>query len=59
MLNNSLTSSKQQADYSMKLVNTNLNQLIESEKPITLAFQKIDDTHILCLNTNEKFLVSV
>lgn len=53
-LNNCLVSSKHQAEYGMKLVNTNLHQLVEKEEPIKLAFQKLDDSHILCLNTNEK-----
>ncbi|MCH4246864.1 MAG: hypothetical protein LKF82_03345 [Acinetobacter populi] len=56
-LNKFLHSSEKQVDYSIKLANTNLHQLIEKEKPIKLAFQKIDDNYVLCLNTNEKIPV--
>ncbi|MDV2467513.1 hypothetical protein QR674_00720 [Acinetobacter chinensis] len=56
-LNRSLISSNQKLEYSMGLVNTNLLQLINKEKPIKLLFQKIDDSHVLCLNNNEKIAI--
>ncbi|WP_171495850.1 hypothetical protein, partial [Acinetobacter colistiniresistens] len=53
----SLISSQQQAHYSLELLNTNLFHMIEKEEPIRLAFQKLDEEHVLCLNTNEKIAI--
>ncbi|WP_332605667.1 hypothetical protein [Acinetobacter sp. ESBL14] len=57
MLEISLNLSQQQAHYSMGLLNTNLLHMIEKEEPIKLAFQKLDEEHVLCLNTNEKIAI--
>lgn len=40
-----------------QLATRGLQSLIEQEPPITLAFQKLDDQHLLCMNTGEKIAV--
>lgn len=40
-----------------QLTTSGLQSLLEQEPPITLAFQKLDDQHLLCMNTGEKIAV--
>lgn len=37
--------------------NQSIQSHIEKEQPIQLAFQKIDEKHVLCLNTGEKIAI--
>ncbi|WP_336152317.1 hypothetical protein, partial [Acinetobacter sp. 99] len=43
--------------FAMKIAEQGIQALMENEPPITLAFQKLDDQYLLCLNTGEKIAV--
>lgn len=47
------------AEKSKKLAITTIASLVESSKPLKLAFKRFDDNYVICLNTNEKILVPV
>lgn len=53
-----LAYSMEHAEQSKKLTNITINSLVQSSQPIKLAFKKINDDHVLCLNTNETILIS-
>lgn len=43
--------------FTKKVAKQGIQALMEKEPPITLAFQRLDDQHVLCLNTGEKIAV--
>ena len=47
----------QKHSFTKRISNQGIDTFIEKEPPITLAFQKLDDQHVLCLNTGEKIAV--
>ena len=45
-------------DFTKELSNQRTQFLIEKEPPTILAFQKLDDQYLLCMNTGQKIRVS-
>lgn len=43
--------------FAKEIAKQGIQALMAKEPPITLAFQKLDDQHLLCLNTGEKIAV--
>lgn len=43
--------------FAKEIAEQGIQALMAKEPPITLAFQKLDDQHLLCLNTGEKIAV--
>ncbi len=43
--------------FAMKIAEQGIQALMANEPPITLAFQKLDDQYLLCLNTGQKVTV--
>jgi len=56
-INRCIAFSIEKSEYSKNLANTTIHKLMETAQPIKLAFQKIDENHVLCLNTNEKIAI--
>lgn len=52
-----VASSMQNSQIAKQILQNSLNKAIASSEPIKLAFQRIDDDYVLCLNNNEKILV--
>ncbi|UTO18357.1 hypothetical protein NGC85_10375 [Acinetobacter sp. Z1] len=43
--------------FAKKIAEHGIQAVMAKEPPITLAFQKLDDQHLLCMNTGERILV--